>query len=62
MTPESPAETLAYRALALQVACRAINRCPDRASARARMAETVERIARRCQIELVCVNTYLVGA
>jgi predicted amidohydrolase len=46
MTPEPAAETLAYRALALQVACRAINRCPDRASARARMAESVECVAR----------------
>lgn len=45
--PQEPRdEVLAYRALALQVACRAVNRCPDRVSARARMAETVERIGR----------------
>ncbi len=37
---------LAYRALALQVACHAVNKCPDRASARARMASSIERIAR----------------
>jgi predicted amidohydrolase len=37
---------LAYRALALQVACHAVNKCPDRAAARARMASSIERIAR----------------
>lgn len=47
MTLEAATETLAYRALALQVACRAVNRCPDRASARARMAEAIERIGRQ---------------
>jgi len=46
MPQDTPAESLAYRALALQVACRAVNRCPDRASARARMAESIERIGR----------------
>ncbi len=39
-------ETLAYRALALQIACRAVNRCADRVDARARMAGTLERVAR----------------
>jgi deaminated glutathione amidase len=33
-----------YRALALQVRCHAINRCPDRASARERMRASIERI------------------
>ena len=37
----------AYRAVALQLACHAVNRCPDRASARARMAESLARIARQ---------------
>jgi len=37
---------LAYRALALQVACHAVNKCPDRTSARARMASSIERIDR----------------
>jgi len=37
---------LAYRALALQVACHAVNKCPDRVSARARMASSIERIDR----------------
>src|SRR5512146_1253168 len=46
MSKEAPVEVLAYRALALQVACVAVNRCPDRTSARARMAESIERIGR----------------
>jgi len=46
MTQAAPIETLAYRALALQVACHAVNRCPDRASARARMAAAIDRIGR----------------
>jgi predicted amidohydrolase len=37
----------AYRALALQSACHAINKCPDAASARARMAASIERIGRQ---------------
>jgi predicted amidohydrolase len=37
----------AYRALALQTACHAVNKCPDVASARARMAESIARIARQ---------------
>jgi predicted amidohydrolase len=37
----------AYRAVALQIACYSVNHCPDRASARARMAESLERIARQ---------------
>jgi predicted amidohydrolase len=37
----------AYRALALQVACHAVNRCADPASARARMGDSIERIARQ---------------
>jgi len=49
MTQAAPIETLAYRALALQVACRAVNRCPDRASARARMAEAIGRIGQHVQ-------------
>jgi len=43
MTEPDPA----YRALALQTACFAVNRCPDRASARARMLESIERIGRQ---------------
>jgi len=42
MTPEHPA----YRALALQIACRAVNQCTDRASARARMSESIDRVGR----------------
>lgn len=38
---------LAYRALALQTACHAVNKCPDTASARARMAASIERIGRQ---------------
>ena len=37
----------AYRALALQIACHAVNKCPDAASARARMAESIVRIGRQ---------------
>jgi deaminated glutathione amidase len=37
----------AYRALALQTACHAVNACPDRASARARMAAGIDRIGRQ---------------
>ncbi len=37
----------AYRALALQTACHAVNKCPDTASARARMAASIERIGRQ---------------
>lgn len=40
-------EILSYRALALQVACRAVNRCPDRAAARALMAESIGRVGRQ---------------
>ena len=40
-------EVLSYRALALQVACRAVNRCPDRSAARALMAESIERVGRQ---------------
>jgi predicted amidohydrolase len=36
-----------YRALAMQVACRAVNGCADRASARQLMAETLERVGRQ---------------
>jgi predicted amidohydrolase len=36
----------AYRALALQIACRAVNHCTDRASARARMSESIDRVGR----------------
>jgi len=43
MTEPDPA----YRALALQTACFPVNACPDRASARARMTETIERIGRQ---------------
>ncbi len=39
-------DNLAYRALALQIACRPVNDCPDRSTARARMAEAVERVGR----------------
>jgi len=38
---------LAYRALALQTACHAVNQCPDRASARSRMRESIARIGRQ---------------
>jgi predicted amidohydrolase len=41
-----PDETAAYRALALQLTCHAVNRCPDRASARAQMTRNLERIDR----------------
>ena len=37
----------AYRALALQIRCHAVNKCPDAATARARMAESLERIGRQ---------------
>jgi predicted amidohydrolase len=37
----------AYRALALQTACHAVNKCPDRGSARARMADSLARISRQ---------------
>jgi predicted amidohydrolase len=37
----------AYRALALQTSCHAVNKCPDRAAARARMAESIVRIGRQ---------------
>jgi predicted amidohydrolase len=40
---------LAYRALALQIACHAVNRCPDPAAARARIAEAIGRVARHVQ-------------
>ena len=39
-------EKLAYRALALQIACHAVNQCPDRASARLAWLERSTRIAR----------------
>jgi predicted amidohydrolase len=39
-------ENLAYRALALQIACRAVNHCTDRASARARISESIGRVGR----------------
>jgi predicted amidohydrolase len=38
---------LAYRALALQTACHAVNQCPDRASARVRMNDSIARIGRQ---------------
>ncbi len=41
-----PDETLAYRALALQLTCHAVNGCPDRASARAAMQRNICRIDR----------------
>lgn len=47
MTTATPAESPSYRALALQIACRAVNRCPDRATARARMAEAIGRTGRQ---------------
>jgi predicted amidohydrolase len=37
----------AYRALALQIPCHSVNKCPDAASARARMAESLVRIGRQ---------------
>jgi predicted amidohydrolase len=42
MTHDNPA----YRALALQIACRAVNQCTDRAAARTRMSESIDRVAR----------------
>jgi predicted amidohydrolase len=36
----------AYRALALQVACHPVNRCPDRDSARQRMSQSLEHVGR----------------
>lgn len=41
-----PDEITAYRALALQLTCHAVNACPDRASARARMAQNIARVDR----------------
>ena len=41
-----PDEITAYRALALQLTCHAVNGCPDRASARERMAENLGRVDR----------------
>jgi len=38
---------IAYRALALQTACHAVNQCPDRASARAQMSDSIARIGRQ---------------
>ena len=38
---------VAYRALALQISCHAVNTCPDRSAARSRMAESLSRIARQ---------------
>ncbi len=38
---------LAYRALALQTSCHAVNKCPDAPSARTRMAESIVRIGRQ---------------
>jgi predicted amidohydrolase len=37
----------AYRALALQIPCHAVNKCSDAAAARARMAESISRIGRQ---------------
>jgi len=42
-------EILAYRALALQLTCHAINDCPDRAAARRRMRENIDRADRAIQ-------------
>jgi predicted amidohydrolase len=42
MTHDNPA----YRALALQIACRAVNHCTDRASARTRMSDSIDRVGR----------------
>jgi predicted amidohydrolase len=39
-------EITAYRALALQLTCHAVNDCPDRAAARARMLDNIERASR----------------
>jgi predicted amidohydrolase len=39
-------EVTAYRALALQLTCHAVNGCPDRDTARARMLENVARVER----------------
>jgi len=39
-------DTPAYRALALQIACRAVNHCTDRASARTRISESIARVGR----------------
>jgi deaminated glutathione amidase len=36
----------AYRALALQVACHPVNRCPDRDAARQRMSQSLEHVGR----------------
>ncbi len=41
-----PDEITAYRALALQLTCHAVNDCPDRATARTRMRENLDRIDR----------------
>jgi predicted amidohydrolase len=41
-----PDEITAYRALALQLTCHAVNRCADRDAARAQMARNIERIDR----------------
>lgn len=42
---EGPAMAQSYAALALQIAARAINRCPDAQSARSRMGETLQHTA-----------------
>lgn len=52
-----PAPT--YRALALQLACHAINALPDRDSARARMRSTLERLARQVHASKTFIGTDL---
>jgi len=39
-------ENLAYRALALQISCHAVNHCRDRTAARACMGEAIDRVGR----------------
>jgi predicted amidohydrolase len=46
-TPATTPAVDAYRAIALQLVCHTVNACSDRESARARMAASLERIARQ---------------
>jgi len=45
--PSEATQAPAYRALALQVTCQAINRLPDRDSARARMRASIDRLGQQ---------------
>ena len=49
----------AYRALALQVTCHAVNRLPDRDSARARMRVSIDRIAQQVRASKAFIGSDL---